>query len=497
MFFNLEGSQPSIYFAERKNMLKAILYTDGSARPNPGNAGWGCHGYIFDPEYKTTKPYKTEDGLGITNNGYSDHVKKGEDVTPISFIDAYGSFDKAEYPDETQTNILAEIAAIYEGLKIAFSNGASDITVYSDSSVNINLCSTIDEIHKRNYRKSDGKGSYSHKAILEKIYTLIKSIKDVNGKVTFKWVKGHAGIKGNELADRLALVGMQHTKACNYTDSIKVQETKAYKTPKTDKPDLICLPRIYFSTNPYARKIGEYFMAGYITTKPDQFYLGKKSSDSIYCLVILNKSCKQLEDVIHKHQRMNHMFEKLVRLDTTILFKKDMMAHYNSFGEYSMIQEDKMFGPSEVRGLNNETITIDEVPSCLAYRAIEVCREISEMLGMYKRNEFPEYIKIKDITSCLYMQDGKSLKLKPEYINSNVKIPIDDLDIDLYFRLNMPDRNVMKRLEKKNVKVLYGMYTTEVSIAFDFCIIDCDEGCLVWTNRYARRITDYISKEKL
>lgn len=473
-------------------MLNAVLYTDGSARPNPGNAGWGVHGYIYDPEGDNLKPY-VDGGVKTTDKGYSDHVKDGLNVTPISFIDSYGSFDHGEYDSMCQTNNLGEITALYKGMHIAFKHGATDILLYSDSAMCVDLCQRIEQIHKKDYRKNDGQ-KYVLEGSLREIYMLVKSIKEVGGRLTFRWIKGHKGFIGNEQADRLASIGLQHTKDKVYKDNTNIQELKSYKNVKSTKPDLICLPRIYFSSNIAEHVPGEYFMAGYVTTKPDNFYVGKKTSDSIYALVKLRKTNKQIEDVIYRHQYMTHRYNKLVRLDINSLFKKDMNFYYHDFGTYSMLPKPGMHGISEIRGLNGEVLSMDEIPSCLAYKALEVCRELSAILGPYMRGEdLPSYISLKDITDVLYDDAKKGKKLKAMYVNSSSKISLINPPIDLYFRYNLPERNVMKRLENKDIKLLYGNYVIEGVTLFDFCIIESSEGYMIWSNRYARRLSEFMN----
>ena len=69
--------------------LNAVIYTDGSARPNPGNIGWGVHGYIY--QNITDKPIVVQKHT-VTNKGYLYPEKFRDDVTPvepIEYIDAY------------------------------------------------------------------------------------------------------------------------------------------------------------------------------------------------------------------------------------------------------------------------------------------------------------------------------------------------------------------------------------------------------------------------
>ncbi|MFT6746985.1 MAG: ribonuclease HI [Glaciecola sp.] len=134
-------------------MSKVIIYTDGSAKGNPGNGGYGA--VLLAGKYKKEL---SEGFINTTNN---------------------------------RMELLAVIAAL-EVLK----NPGTEVTVYSDSKY------VVDSVEKRwvfNWVKSNFKGKKN--VDLWKRFLLIYP----KHRVKFIWVKGHAGNLYNERCDVLAV----------------------------------------------------------------------------------------------------------------------------------------------------------------------------------------------------------------------------------------------------------------------------------------------------
>ena len=134
-------------------MADIIIYTDGAAKGNPGPGGYGA--VLFSGSHKK----ELAEGFKITTNN--------------------------------RMELLAVIVAL-EALK----NMGSNVTIYSDSKY------VVDSVEKRwvfGWQKKDFKGKKNPDLWRRflKIYP--------KHNVKFIWVKGHANIPGNELADQLAV----------------------------------------------------------------------------------------------------------------------------------------------------------------------------------------------------------------------------------------------------------------------------------------------------
>lgn len=151
-----ELSQPT-KSTNKKNTLE--IYCDGACQGNPGKAGSGLAVYD-DPDNPTLL--------------YGAYSVKG-------------------------TNNTAELNALLKALQIA--STASKATIFTDSKYSMDSIATWAYGWKRNGWKKKS-GEIKNLNLIKTTHTLYDSIKD---KVTIKYVKGHAGIEGNELADRMAV----------------------------------------------------------------------------------------------------------------------------------------------------------------------------------------------------------------------------------------------------------------------------------------------------
>ena len=138
-----------------------MIYTDGACSGNPGPGGWGVL-MQFGAKEKTLKGGELE----TTNN---------------------------------RMEMMAAIKAL-EAIKPGYKG---KITLWTDSTYVLKgITEWIHGWKKRGWKKSDKKPVVN--------VDLWKQLDALNAKhdVTWKWVKGHAGVEGNERADELAGQGI-------------------------------------------------------------------------------------------------------------------------------------------------------------------------------------------------------------------------------------------------------------------------------------------------
>jgi ribonuclease HI len=101
-----------------------------------------------------------------------------------------------------QTNNRAELTAVIRALEIIGRDTSA--IVYTDSQYVVNgLSSWIAGWKKKGWRKGDGKPVKNRDLWMD-----LDAKRTARPLVTFKWVRGHAGCKGNMAADRLAVAGI-------------------------------------------------------------------------------------------------------------------------------------------------------------------------------------------------------------------------------------------------------------------------------------------------
>lgn len=151
---------PSTQIDENHEYVR--IYCDGACSGNPGKSG---------------------SGLAIYSN----------ERNPVLLHGAY---------EENGTNNTAELNALHQALIIAEQTHSENIiSIFSDSKYSIDCITTWAYGWKaKGWTKKSGE--IKNLELIKSAHGLYEKIKD---KIEIKHVKGHAGIEGNELADRMAV----------------------------------------------------------------------------------------------------------------------------------------------------------------------------------------------------------------------------------------------------------------------------------------------------
>ncbi|MFA5698646.1 MAG: ribonuclease HI [Sphaerochaeta sp.] len=120
-------------------------------------------------------------------------------------LEADGIFEKESsgYHADT-TNNKMELTAVIEALKAVKELGAKQITLFTDSQYVKNGITVWITNWKKNGWKTANKAPVKNKEYWIELDALKEQL-----PVTFSWVKGHAGIPGNERCDYLVGVAIE------------------------------------------------------------------------------------------------------------------------------------------------------------------------------------------------------------------------------------------------------------------------------------------------
>ncbi|MXY22511.1 MAG: ribonuclease HI [Dehalococcoidia bacterium] len=138
-------------------MKKVTIYTDGACSGNPGPGGYGA---------------------------ILQHGKNRKELS--------GGFRRT-------TNNRMELLAVISGLETL--KAPCEVTIFSDSRY------IVDAVNKgwaRRWRSNDWRRNKKEKAVNPDLWERLLDLLDIH-KTEFRWVKGHAGNRGNERADALAV----------------------------------------------------------------------------------------------------------------------------------------------------------------------------------------------------------------------------------------------------------------------------------------------------
>ncbi len=179
--------------------MKITFYTDGASRGNPGRGGWGVYVQVIRKKSQDTRlkmqdaKNNTEDNKNIET--FTTKLSGGEKDTTNNQMELRASIEALKYLKKNLIKILE--------------NQNVQIEIKTDSKYVKNGITEWIINWEKNGWKSANKKPVLNKELWQE---LLKLKNDINNKleernfsnIKFEYVEGHAGIKGNEIADELA-----------------------------------------------------------------------------------------------------------------------------------------------------------------------------------------------------------------------------------------------------------------------------------------------------
>lgn len=209
------GRVSGIYtdWASTEKQVKGFAGAKYKSFPTKTEAEAWCENPVYSVNKKAKSEKKNGPAQSLPTQGVDDHIYiytdggcsgnpgPGGYGTVILDGDDYQEFSEGF---QRTTNNRMELLACLVGLQMLKSN-EKPVQIFSDSSYVVNSVTKgwVAGWHKRGWRKSDGEQASN--IDLWKIMLELCS----EFRVTFTWVKGHAGHELNERCDRLAVAASQ------------------------------------------------------------------------------------------------------------------------------------------------------------------------------------------------------------------------------------------------------------------------------------------------
>jgi ribonuclease HI len=479
-----------------------VLYTDGAARPNPGKTGWGAHGYRYTTHYDGSKVLAGR--YVATESGYVATDKLTQIHRPVKTLEYYDLYGADEH---SVTNNAAEIDALLYALTHINFDNVRTIQVYTDSEyLRRGVMDWLPVWIRSNWRKQDGSPVSNQETWLA-ILAAITALKERGAKLHVEWIRGHAGILGNELAHKLSVIGVLYARDAFYVSKCRVQAEKSYWKPEIPRHPMIAFKRLYFNSNPSHNTLGHYYVA-----EPgcDEQYIGSKSPEAAYSIVRLKVLDPVIESVRRYQYDVSNSVNTVMLLKLDKLYSRDVYPYIEEHGKYALLNNNR--GSIGVNFVDDEPLTVELRLGGLSLRAIENFGTLDELLDRYlAMAATPDDsgvvsatgIKCHDITEVFYTQipatknKPATMALKSDYPVGHRDVPVSvtvqtatqplSVMIPLVLGADLPSRNHLKNLETLEPKVtLLTWFESPYSLRY-VCVIETLSGVGIWSNFFANR----------
>ena len=431
-------------------MKYMVLYTDGSARPNPGITGYGVHGYIGEEG-----AFKNIDNKWVmTNMGYVAKKEKDKYLTikPDYIIEQYGR------KEDSNTNNQAELDGIIEALKIAKDRLTSEdvLHIKADSSYVVMFFNSILEKKQNNYNSN-----------VEHLKELEKLINSLDFKVTIERIDAHVGYLGNEEADTLSNIGrnlinpdMNIRHVCKellidpmeywfYTPVINEFLRKSKKLLLTLKNEpILNNSHLHCITNYKRKNIDE---------------IGKKDPDIKYTIINSNTDVEELNIINEVIKDGTDMLKPYV-INLAELLNQKIARKLHLYKTDYLRKRRSMFELIETTDSTPVVVGLEVFPVSLSWYTINHFKDLYDLKNQLDNNE--DGVKTVDIKDLIY----DNIK------NPKFTIETDTFKLPVVFRVNISEPSLFTNL-KKNIKSIKLVYKENKEAIYDcFILIETNDG---------------------
>lgn len=477
-----------------------VLYSDGGARPTSrGNGGYGLHGYMYKEEPPKKGPGKA--GIALTKEGYVAKTDDVVSVTPIHYIDSFGSLGTSV------TNNYAEMMGAMRGLQEASQYAVKRVKIMTDSKY---VVEGINKNHKQwirdNWMTMEGK-ERPNTELWKQLVATRDELAAKNVAIKFQWISGHqekgtpdydiGEALGNDTADALATLGVMHNRKGTTEETIDRTTADGYWSYDSVRHPFLFHRRVYFNTMSQYNVPGQYYLGDH---GKDDDLLGKRISDGCYAVVRLVTPDAAIEKVRAHQIEVSGNIDALAMMRLDNLFRPTTHAQVINHGVYAMEQKDPK--RHDLYCIDREPLSREIDPPRIAVRAIESLVALEEKLNWYLTKD--PRAAVTDLTSILYETVVKTPK-KGEPTSSMVLLDkynvgfaalateanypseegVKSASVSLSLGIDILDRNALKRLESESPKVSLISWLEGPNIFRYAVVIEASGNVGIWCGVYS------------
>lgn len=484
--------------------LHAVFYTDGGCRPTSrGMAGWGLHGYIYQPT-----PAKQGTGCKeqVTAKGYDPKGSGKPDITVVEYVDGFGAI-----PDST--NNYAEVMAMIRAFEVTMEKGIRKVFILADSKYALNGHGQwMHGWHRANWQGRQGT-AIANVELWKRLYLLDKELREAGIEITTAHIHGHSGALGNETADQLATSGVFSGFNQQLDEVMVYSDAKGYWGSVRGNNRMLAHPFRYFSTQDHVPTLTPDGRHIYYTGKikrEDLEMIGKKISDSSLAILYLKEAEPALEVIADCFRTMGQgTHQGLVIADMSEVLKPAVNEKLTKFAHRLLLKDinaGQVIDPTTDTSLGREAR-----PPFLSFRLVDTFTAMEQHFQHYLTGQ-TQFVTTTDITDLLYettkagtAEDkaggaGKAkkpvVKLKPAIspgvrtVTTKVNYAQADggtgvADVILTLDQDIPDRNTLSALADDDIKVTLVTWP-ESTMAFRYAtVIEVNGDAAIWAGAYS------------
>lgn len=492
-----------------------VIYTDGGARPNPGNAGFGVHAYVgihggkavgVQGKYlATNKGYMKKTDFGtpkLDNRVFKDlnlYPRLSKKLEPLELgpvFDFYG------YRADSDTNNMAELdGAIYalQYIERIVNSIPDDIHITNvvmllDSTYTILF---IKKILSDNLNLSNVNTNVNH----------VKRLKVEIDKVSTKYViqcgkvPAHEDNLGNNRADMLATMAVHAKELADMGDNteyIKL-ETGYWKDSKIDT-SLFYAKQLFNFYPDRGVDSSIYYGINYKELSD----MGKKISNVTYTIIKLDEPNNLINSVVKiiRDKLGNNFFPYVIMLNNLMNRKvlRDLLRYKDN---YLIVDEKRTLTVTTASGLVvAEVLSPQALSSLVMFKFLDLHTKLDNNLDNIKQANTRKL----EITNHIYTTNIKGkVILKPEIKNDTyiIKVPYKHnvdyraFTIRVKPKLDLPSRNTLNKYASLEPKVMLVLSWSGNILTYSTYITLKDGSVIMSENIYANKaIMKEIVKKK-